>query len=60
MNILFLGDIVGKPGRDVVGAELGRLRDRLKTDGHRFGSLVGVIVTSPQFLNKRGRDDPRE
>ncbi len=32
MNILFLGDIVGKPGRDVVGAELGRLRDRLKTD----------------------------
>jgi hypothetical protein len=32
MNLLFLGDIVGKPGRDVVHAELGRLRDRLKLD----------------------------
>ncbi|MES2472578.1 MAG: TIGR00282 family metallophosphoesterase [Pseudomonadota bacterium] len=32
MNILFLGDIVGKPGRDVVHAELPRLRDALKTD----------------------------
>jgi metallophosphoesterase (TIGR00282 family) len=32
MNILFLGDIVGKPGRDVVHAELGRLRERLKLD----------------------------
>jgi len=32
MNILFLGDIVGKPGRDVVQAELPRLRDALKTD----------------------------
>ncbi|HWM60812.1 MAG TPA: TIGR00282 family metallophosphoesterase, partial [Rhizomicrobium sp.] len=32
MNILFLGDIIGKPGRDVVHAELPRLRDRLKLD----------------------------
>jgi hypothetical protein len=32
MNILFLGDIIGKPGRDVVAAELPRLRNRLKTD----------------------------
>ena len=24
MNILFLGDIIGKPGRDVVAAELPR------------------------------------
>lgn len=32
MNILFLGDIVGKPGRDVVQAELPRLRDALKID----------------------------
>lgn len=32
MNILFIGDIVGKPGREVVTAELPRLRDRLKLD----------------------------
>jgi metallophosphoesterase (TIGR00282 family) len=32
MNILFLGDIVGKPGREVVTAELPALRNRLKTD----------------------------
>jgi len=32
MNILFLGDIIGKPGRDVVTAELHRLRSHLKLD----------------------------
>jgi metallophosphoesterase (TIGR00282 family) len=32
MNILFLGDIVGKAGRDVVTAELPGLRDGLKLD----------------------------
>jgi len=32
MNLLFLGDIVGKPGRDVVAAELLGLRTRLKLD----------------------------
>ena len=32
MNILFLGDIIGKPGRDVVHAELPRLRRSLKLD----------------------------
>ena len=32
MNLLFIGDIVGKPGRDVVVAELPRLRERLKLD----------------------------
>jgi metallophosphoesterase (TIGR00282 family) len=32
MNILFLGDIIGKPGRDVVHAELPALRQRLKLD----------------------------
>jgi hypothetical protein len=38
---------------------LDEMRTRLKADGYAFGSLVEVIVTSPQFLNKRGRDDPR-
>src|SRR5215475_396379 len=32
MNLLFLGDIVGKPGRDAVAAELPGLRARLKAD----------------------------
>jgi Protein of unknown function (DUF1592)/Protein of unknown function (DUF1588)/Protein of unknown function (DUF1587)/Protein of unknown function (DUF1585)/Protein of unknown function (DUF1595)/Planctomycete cytochrome C len=33
---------------------------RLSADGQRFGTLVEAIVTSPQFLHKRGRDDARE
>jgi metallophosphoesterase (TIGR00282 family) len=32
VNLLFIGDIVGKPGRDVVTAHLPRLRDALKLD----------------------------
>jgi 2',3'-cyclic-nucleotide 2'-phosphodiesterase len=32
MRILFIGDIIGKPGRDVVGAELPRLRESLALD----------------------------
>jgi mono/diheme cytochrome c family protein len=35
------------------------MKARLSSDGHRFGGLIETIVTSPQFLNKRGRDDPR-
>jgi hypothetical protein len=35
------------------------MRAKLAAEGHAFGSLVEAIVTSPQFLNKRGRDDPR-
>jgi metallophosphoesterase (TIGR00282 family) len=32
VNLLFIGDIVGKPGRDVVTAHLPRLRSSLKLD----------------------------
>ncbi|MEJ0042736.1 MAG: YmdB family metallophosphoesterase [Rhizomicrobium sp.] len=32
MRILFIGDIMGKPGRDVVAAELPRLRQSLGLD----------------------------
>ena len=39
---------------------LDEMRTKLAADGYAFGSLVEAIVTSPQFLNKRGRDDPRE
>jgi hypothetical protein len=38
---------------------LDEMRARLAADGHAFGNLVEVIVTSPQFLNKRGRDESR-
>jgi hypothetical protein len=38
---------------------LGEMRSRLSADGYAFGSLVEAIVTSPQFLSKRGRDDQR-
>ena len=37
---------------------LDAMRTRLAADEYAFGSLVEAIVTSPQFLNKRGRDDP--
>jgi 2',3'-cyclic-nucleotide 2'-phosphodiesterase len=32
MRILFIGDIVGRPGREVVGSEVPRLRDSLALD----------------------------
>ena len=32
MRFLFIGDIIGRPGRDVIASELPRLRDRLKLD----------------------------
>jgi hypothetical protein len=39
---------------------LDAMRARLKTDEYACGSLVEVIVTSPQFLHRRGRDDAKE
>ncbi len=32
MRILFIGDVIGKPGRDVLAAELPQLRERLNLD----------------------------
>lgn len=29
------------------------MRDRLASDGHRFGAMIDVIVSSPQFLEKQ-------
>ena len=40
-------------------ATIKSMRDRLGADGDRFDGLIESIVTSPQFLNKRGKDDPR-
>jgi Protein of unknown function (DUF1592)/Protein of unknown function (DUF1588)/Protein of unknown function (DUF1587)/Protein of unknown function (DUF1585)/Protein of unknown function (DUF1595)/Planctomycete cytochrome C len=39
---------------------LDEMRARLVADKYAFGSLVEAIVTSPQFLNKRGREDSKE
>jgi hypothetical protein len=36
---------------------LEKMHGRLAADKYAFGSLIEVIVTSPQFLNKRGGDD---
>jgi hypothetical protein len=50
-------------GRSLLASDqkaLDEMRARLETDGYAFGSLVEAIVTTPQFLNKRGRDDVRE
>lgn len=37
---------------------LATMRQASQDNGHRFHWLVETIVTSPQFLNKRGRDTP--
>jgi hypothetical protein len=39
---------------------LEEMRARLAADHYAFGSLVEAIVTSPQFLNKRGREEPEK
>lgn len=38
-------------------ATVEELHSKLAADGYRFQTLVEGIVTSPQFLTKRGRDD---
>ena len=38
---------------------LDAMKSKLAADRYALGSLVESIVTSPQFLNKRGSDDPR-
>jgi hypothetical protein len=35
------------------------MKAKLATDEYAFGILIETIVTSPQFLSKRGRDDLR-
>lgn len=33
------------------------MQSKLSANGYRFDTMIETIVTSPQFLNKRGRDD---
>jgi mono/diheme cytochrome c family protein len=49
-------------GRSLVPSDepaLAAMRARLAAGEFRLGVLVEAIVTTPQFLTKRGRDDPR-
>jgi hypothetical protein len=39
---------------------LDEMRTKLAADGYAFDRLIEAIVTTPQFLNKRGRDDVRK
>jgi mono/diheme cytochrome c family protein len=64
-------DFVDNLCKKLLGYALGRsliLSDRkalaemnavLRANDYAFGSLVETIVTTPQFRNQRGRDDPR-
>ena len=36
------------------------MRSKLAADGHRFETMIESIVTSRQFLNKRGREESAE
>ena len=48
MRILFIGDIIGRPGRDVIAAELPKLKDRLKLDfvvGNAENAAGGFGIT---------------
>jgi hypothetical protein len=60
------GDFVDNLCRKLLAYALGRtlilsdeatideMKRRLATGGHRFGALIDTIVTSPQWINKRG------
>jgi len=61
MNILFLGDIVGKPGRDVVTERLTALRTQLKLDlvivnGENAAGGFGITRTIAEELFASGVD----
>ena len=48
MRLLFIGDIIGRPGRDVVASELPKLKDHLKLDfviGNAENAAGGFGIT---------------
>jgi metallophosphoesterase (TIGR00282 family) len=61
MRILFIGDIIGKPGRDVVAQELPRLRDALALDfvvanGENTAHGFGITRATANELFSAGVD----
>jgi mono/diheme cytochrome c family protein len=55
-----LGYALGRGLSPADEATIKQMRGKLAAGGHRIDSLFATIVTSPQFRNKRARDDPRE
>ncbi|MFO0954831.1 MAG: DUF1592 domain-containing protein, partial [Isosphaeraceae bacterium] len=50
-------------GRGLIPSDeptLAKMRESSDPAGPRFGGMVEAVVLSPQFLQKRGRDDPRD
>ena len=41
-------------------ATIQEMRGKLAANDYHFDTLIEAIITSPQFLNKRGRDDLAE
>jgi 2',3'-cyclic-nucleotide 2'-phosphodiesterase len=61
MHILFIGDIIGRPGRDVVAAELPKLRDALALDfvvvnGENLAGGFGITRTTANEMFGLGVD----
>jgi 2',3'-cyclic-nucleotide 2'-phosphodiesterase len=61
MRILFVGDVVGRPGRDAVAALLPRLRDELRVDlaivnGENAAGGAGLTTEIARELQASGAD----
>jgi metallophosphoesterase (TIGR00282 family) len=61
MNLLFIGDVIGKPGRDVLAAELPRLRKLLALDlavanGENIAGGFGITRATANDLFAAGVD----
>lgn len=61
MHILFIGDILGRPGRDVVAAELPRLRETLALDfvvvnGENLAGGFGITRATANEMFSAGVD----
>jgi len=61
MRILFVGDVVGRPGRDAVTALLPALRERLEVDacvvnGENVANGVGITPRLAEVLREAGAD----
>jgi metallophosphoesterase (TIGR00282 family) len=61
MKLLFIGDIVGKPGREIVGALVAKLRaersiDFVIADGENAAAGSGITAAIAQTLRESGVD----
>lgn len=61
MKLLFIGDIVGKPGRDIIGAEVAKLRaergiDFVIANGENAAAGSGITGTIARSMLEAGLD----